>query len=356
MELFTIGVEEEFGLVDPATGRLTPAINEVLAVLSEAERREIKPDVHQATLEIATPVCLNLDEVEAELRRLRHLARRAANRAGVELLPVGAHPDCRWRSQPVVDYPRYHRLAEHQGDKWLRCLFWGLHVHLGVPEEDGRIAVCNGLRAYLPLFIAFAANSPFWEGERYPANDARLRIYSQLNTVGAPPLLKNFADVDAAIRVLASEGAEMEKDLYWDIRPRRMLPTVEVRVSDMQTTVEDSLSLVGLTILAALEVLAGGGGLTASEGEIVSNRTAAIDSGYDARISLGGVGTTVFEALRGFLERSTGTAEAFGLGDVRSLIADRVERRFHAGRRLVDFHEKHSGDEQRLIAELTALL
>ena len=174
MELFTLGVEEEFGLVDPATGRLVPKIVQTLASLSEAERVEIKPDVHQATLEIATPVCLDLDEVRAELRRLRHLARRAANRAGVELLPVGAHPNCRWREQPVVDYPRYHRLAEYQGEKWLRCLFWGLHVHLGVPEEQERVTIANGLRPYLPLFIACAANSPFWEGKRHPAADARL--------------------------------------------------------------------------------------------------------------------------------------------------------------------------------------
>ncbi len=356
MEPFTIGVEEEFGLVDPATGRLVPAINETLSTLSEAERFEIKPDVHQATLETATPVCLDLEEVGAELKRLRHLARRAANRAGVELLPVGAHPDCRWRSQPVVDYPRYHRLAEHQGDKWLRCLFWGLHVHLGVPEENDRITICNGLRAYLPFFIALAANSPFWEGRRHRSCDARLHIYSQLQTVGAPPLLKNFADVDAAIGALADQGAEVEKDLYWDIRPRRMLPTVEVRVSDMQTTVEDSLTLVGLIVLAALAVRSGDGELDASEEEILLNRAAAIEAGYDARISLGGFESTVAAAILEFLERAEDLAASAGLDDVRSLIADRVERRFHAGRRLLDIHEKHSGDEQRLIAELTALL
>lgn len=356
MEPFTIGVEEEFGLVDPATGRLVPAINETLSTLSEAERFEIKPDVHQATLETATPVCLDLGEVGAELRRLRHLARRAANRAGVELLPVGAHPNCRWRSQPVVDYPRYHRLAEHQGDKWLRCLFWGLHVHLGVPEEDERIVLCNGLRAYLPLFIAFAANSPLWEGRRYPAKDARLHIYSQLQTVGAPPLLKSFADVDAAIGALADQGAEVEKDLYWDIRPRRMLPTVEVRVSDMQTTVEDSLVLVGLIVLAALVVRSGDGELQAGEEEIILNRAAVIDSGYDARISFGGVGTTVASAIQDFLERNRDLAKSAGLDDVHSLIADRVERRFHAGRRLLDIHAKHSGDEQKIVADLTALL
>lgn len=356
MELFTLGVEEEFGLVDPATGRLMPRITQTLSTLCEAERVEIKPDVHQATLEIATPVCLNLDEVGAELRRLRHLARRAANRAGVELLPVGAHPNCRWREQPVVDYPRYHRLAEYQGDKWLRCLFWGLHVHLGVPDEAERIEIANGLRPYLPLFIACAGNSPFWEGRRHPAADARLDIYSRLETVGAPPLLRNFADVDAAIAALASQGATVEKDLYWDIRPRRMLPTVEVRVADMQTTVEDSTAVAGLIVLAALAVRRGDGRLHAAEDEITPNRAAAIADGLDARISLDGKITTVADAVRGFLDRSRDLADAAGLTDVHALIADRVSRRFTAGRRLLDLHEKFSGDEQKVVAGLVSLL
>jgi carboxylate-amine ligase len=356
VELFTLGVEEEFGLVDPATGRLVPRIAETLAGLSQAERVEIKPDVHQATLEVATPVCLSLEEVGSELKRLRHLARRAANRAGVELLPVGAHPNCRWRSQPVVDYPRYHRLAEHQGEKWLKCLFWGLHVHLGVPDEAERIAIANGLRPYLPLFIAFAANSPFWEGRRHPAADARLDVYSKLETVGAPPLLEGFADVDAAITALASQGATVEKDLYWDIRPRRMLPTVEVRVADMQTTVEDSAALVGLIVLAALAVRWGDGRLAADEGEITPNRAAAISDGLDARVSLGGEASTVAEALARFLDRSRDLAVAAGLDDIRAEIADRVSRRFTAGRRLVDLHEKFSGDEAKIVAGLVSLL
>jgi carboxylate-amine ligase len=356
VELFTLGVEEEFGLVDPATGRLVPRIAETLATLGEAERIEIKADVHQATLETATPVCSDLEEVRAELKRLRRLARRAANRAGVELLPVGAHPNCRWRSQPVVDYPRYHRLAEHQGEKWLKCLFWGLHVHLGVPDEPERIAIANGLRPYLPLFIAFAANSPFWEGERYPAADARLDIYSRLRTVGAPPLLRDFAHVDAEIEALASEGASVEKDLYWDIRPRRMLPTVEVRVADMQTTVEDSVALVGLVVLAALAVRWGDGRLAASEGEIVANRAAAIARGFDARVGVGGEESTVADALLGFLDRSGELAASAGMGDVHALIADRTAGRFHAGRRFLDIHAGHAGDERKVVAELVSLL
>jgi len=269
---------------------------------------------------------------------------------------VGAHPNCRWREQPVVDYPRYHRLAEYQGEKWLRCLFWGLHVHLGVPEEQERVTIANGLRPYLPLFIACAANSPFWEGKRHPAADARLDIYSRLRTVGAPPLLKDFADVDAAILALASQGATVEKDLYWDIRPRRMLPTVEVRVCDMQTTVEDSIALVGLIVLAALAVRWGDGKLHADEAEISPNRAAAIADGLDARISLGGKTSTVADAALSFLERARDLAGSAGLDDVHALIADRVSRRFSPGKRLLDLHEKFSGEERGVVAGLVSLL
>ncbi|MCX7022011.1 MAG: hypothetical protein NTW26_07035, partial [bacterium] len=188
------------------------------------------------------------------------------------------------------------------------------------------------------------------------AADARLDIYSRLQTVGAPPPLKSFADVDAAILALASQGATMEKDLYWDIRPRRMLPTVEVRVCDMQTTVEDSAAVVGLVVLAALAVRWGDGRLRAAEDEISPNRVAAIAEGLDARISLGGETTTIARALLGFLDRSRDLAASAGLADVHALIADRVSRRFSPGMRLLDLHKKFSGDERKIVAGLVSLL
>ncbi|MCD4733803.1 YbdK family carboxylate-amine ligase [bacterium] len=356
MNSFTIGVEEEFGLVDPATGRLVPAIEAVLASLSVKERKLIKPDVHQATLEIATGVCANLDEVKVELLQLRRRADRAAQRAGVRIFPAAIHPHNRWREQPLVDNPRYHRLAEHQGEKWLRCLFWGLHVHLGVPDEAERVRIANGLRPFLPLFIAFAANSPYWEGRRDTAADARLRLYSQLETVNAPPKLEDFADVDRHIACLADEGAAVIKDLYWDIRPRRVLPTVEIRVCDMQTTVEDSLALVGLILLAAGAVRHAEATLTATEEEIYANRAAAIQDGLNATISLNGEWLTIQNALLRFLDDSTTLVERFGLESILARIRKRAVAFFSAGRRYQQLLEEAAGDEARLVSHLCGLL
>jgi len=353
---FTIGVEEEFGLIDPATGRLIPAIEAVLASISAEERQLIKPDVHQATLEIATGICANLDEVKAELLLLRRRASKAAELAGVRIFPAAIHPHSRWKEQPLVDNPRYHRLAEHQGDKWLRCLFWGLHVHLGIPDPTERIHIANGLRPFLPLFIAFAANSPYWEGKRDIAADARLRLYSQLETVGAPPKLKDFADVDRHIAQLAEEGAAVIKDLYWDIRPRRVMPTVEIRVCDMQTTVEDSLSLVGLIILAAGAVRHAGAMLTATEEEIYSNRTAAIHGGLNATISLHGERLTVQNALLRFLNDSTALVERFGMESILTRIRKRAMAGFTAGERYQQLYQKAAGDEARLVGDVCGLL
>jgi carboxylate-amine ligase len=349
---FTIGVEEEFGLVDPTTGRLVPAIGAVLSSLTEQERRDIKPDVHQATLEIATGVCGNLDEVRSELLCLRERASEAAVRAGVRIFPAAIHPHSRWREQPLVDNPRYHRLAEHQGDKWLRCLFWGLHVHLGVPEESERVLISNGLRPFLPLFIAFAANSPYWEGKRDTAEDARLRLYSQLETVGAPPRLERFTDIDKHIARLADEGTAVIKDLYWDIRPRRIMPTVEIRVCDMQTTVDDSLALVGLILLAAGTVRHNGAAIQATEEEIYANRAAAIQDGLNAIISLNGERLTIQKALLRFLDDSTALVKRFGLESIHTTVRKRAEAGFTAGERYRRLYEEARGDEVILINAL----
>lgn len=356
MELFTIGVEEEFGLADPADGRLKPAVHRVLAGLSEAERLEIKPDVHQATLETATPVCLDLVEVEHELVRLRRHARRAARLAGVELFNAGAHPDCRWREQPFVHKQRYLMLADHQGEAWLQCLFWGLHVHLGVPDEFERLELANRLRSYLPLFIAFSANSPYWEEKPHPAGNARMDIYSRLEYVGAPPRFDSYDAVDRAIRSYAHLGARQIKDVYWDIRPRRIYPTIECRVCDMQTSVEDSLLLVGLILLAALALRDGDGVVEAAEEEIAPNREAAVAGGYAARISLDGESLSVREALLRFLKSCRALARRADLDDVHTRIARRVESSFCPAVRYRELYQRAPGDHRVLLQRLNELL
>lgn len=354
--MFTLGVEEEFGLVDPETGRLVPAIHRLLATLSEAELLEIKPDVHQATLETSTPVCFNLEELRHELVRLRRHASVAARRAGVELFNAATHPDCDWRNQPFVHKQRYLVLADYQGDSWLRCLFWGLHVHLGVPDEFERLELANALRAYLPLFIAFASNSPYWENEHYPSRNARQLIYSQLPYVGAPPHFPTYDAVDRAIHSYAELGATTIKDVYWDIRPRRLLPTVEVRVCDMQTTVDDSLELTGLILLAALAWRHGNGVIHAREEEIVPNRDAAVADGLRADISLDGESLTVREALSRFLENAAGTARRFGLAELHQRLTRRVEDGFCAGIRYERLYAEAGGDPALLSRSLNALL
>ncbi len=355
-ESFTLGVEEEFGLVDPADGRLVPAVHRVLATLSEAELAEIKPDVHQATLETATPVCFDLDEVRAELIRLRRHAAVAARRAGVALFNAGAHPDCDWRNQPFVHKQRYLILADYQGEDWLRCLFWGLHLHLGVPDEFERLELANDLRAYLPLFIAFAANSPYWESEPHPAGNARQDIYSRLPYVGAPPHFDSYDAVDRAIHSYAELGATTIKDVYWDIRPRRLLPTVEVRVCDMQTTVEDSVELVGLILFAALALRHGDGVVAAADDEIAPNRAAAVSGGFEAQISLHGEALTIRDALERFLEHVTDTAGRFGLSELHGRLTRRVAEGFTPAQRYRELYLLCRGDLSILARELGELL
>ncbi len=282
------GIEEEFALLDPAEFALIDRIDDVMARVPALTRGEIKPDVHACIVECSTGVCHTPEEAFADLLALRRTVHGIATELGIALAGLGLHPHDDWRTHRINPNPRYQQLLAG-GALAPNSVVYGLHVHVGVPDQQERIKVNNDLRPMVPLLIALAASSPVRDSMTGLAS-FRMDTYANCLTVGLPPKLGSFADVDAYIAARAAKGVSVEKDLYWDVRPRRMLPTVEVRCMDSQNSIVRSL---GLALLVRGLVWMSHAGHQpylgeCREDEIPLNRRRAIADGLSSRFNVAG--------------------------------------------------------------------
>jgi len=282
------GIEEEFALLDPVEFALIDRIDKVMARVPALSRGEIKPDVHACIVECSTGVCHTPDEAFADLLALRRIVHGIATELGIALATLGLHPHDDWRTHRINPNPRYQRLLAG-GALAPNSVVYGLHVHVGIPEQQERIKVNNDLRPMVPLLIALAASSPVRDGYTGLAS-FRMDTYANCLTVGLPPRLGSFADVDAYIAARTAKGVSVEKDLYWDVRPRRLLPTVEVRCMDSQNSIVRALGLVLLVRGLVWMSLRGEKPYLGEcrEDEIPLNRRRAIADGLSSRFNVAG--------------------------------------------------------------------
>jgi glutamate---cysteine ligase / carboxylate-amine ligase len=206
-----------------------------------------QPELYQAQVEVATTICRTLDQARAELVRLRHALLGAAERIGVRIGSAGTHPFSDWRSQRVTRRARYqHLLSDYQQVAREQVLF-GCHVHVGIADPEVVIQAMNRSRAWLPTILALTANSPFWLGNDTGYASYRAQIWRRWPMAGMPPVLTGRAEYDALVRTLVGAGGIRDATkLYWDVRPSARYPTLEFRISDACTTVDETLLVAGL--------------------------------------------------------------------------------------------------------------
>jgi carboxylate-amine ligase len=226
---WSLGVEEELMLVDATT--LEPAVDGFSRVFGTATER-IKPELFESFVEIATPVVRTPEEVEAELRALRHEVAERAAAHGLAVLATGSHPTARGRV-PIVPVDRYERMKAKLGPRLYRQTVCGLHVHVAVPDAAACLRAFEGVVPRLPGLLAAAANSPFWDGEDSGWRSIRSQILLEMPTGGTPPVLRSWDDWQAAAR-----GDSTRR--HWDAWPRPEYGTLEVRVMDQPTSVGHS--------------------------------------------------------------------------------------------------------------------
>ncbi len=245
---FTLGVEEEFQIIDPSTGELVSRIDEVLGRADGEYDENIKSELFQSVVETATDICADIVELREEIVRLRTALFDLMENKGYTIAAAGTHPFAEWKEQDVTEAERYKNLLEDMRWAAERELIFGQHVHVAVDSPSEAIYVTNWIRPFLPLLLALSTNSPFWRGERTGFKSSRIRIFDSLPRTGIPRTFTNFPDFLDTVEQLKKGGSIDDiTTIWWDVRPRPDLGTVEVRIADLPTTVEESVALAGLT-------------------------------------------------------------------------------------------------------------
>jgi YbdK family carboxylate-amine ligase len=236
----TFGVEEEFHLVDPATYRLTrsPALAE--AVLRQESGPHLHAEITTTQLESATGICTGLSELRAELVTTRAEAAGAAARAGVRILPASTHPFDSWQQQDITPAPRYQAMVDRWAGLAEQQDIVGCHVHVGVPDLGTAVAVMDRARPYLAVLLAMTGSSPFHDGVDTGHHSYRTVWWSRWPNTGPPEYLGSAERFEEVVAGLVTSGVIADSShLYWDLRPSSHLPTLEFRLADVCTEVDD---------------------------------------------------------------------------------------------------------------------
>ncbi len=345
---FTVGIEEELMILDAESLDLASAIDTMLG--EDPPAGQIKPELLESVLEIATTPCDGLAQAGEELRALRTLAARRGAAAGLRIGASGTHPFARWEDQRVVRDDRYRELIRSLGFVARQEVVFGMHVHVGMAGAEETIHVANNLRPYVPLLIALSANSPLWRGEPTGLMSSRVPIFRAFPRVGLPPRFDGWEDFVARVEFLVeNQIIEDYTYLWYDVRPHPRLGTIEIRAMDSQTRVEHTLALAALVLSLVRRLVEGcerGEEMVDPPWEVLDeNRWLAARHGLDAELldTAGGAKRGVRELTAELLEELAPHARALGcdnqLEGVEDLLrggngAERQQMVFEANRDL----------------------
>lgn len=243
----TLGVEEEYQVVDPDTCLLHPYITEVLQD-GRITVKGIKPELHQSTVEVGTEVCENIQEVRSEIVRLRKAVTQLAGQHGLAIISSGTHPISCWTDCQITPMERYLGLEEDLQDLARRNLIFGTHVHVGIEDRAFLIDTMAAARYFLPHLLALSSSSPFWMGRNTGLQSYRSIVWRPFPRSGMPPAFFTWADYEHLVSTLVrAHSMEDPSKLWWDIRPSHFYPTLEFRICDMGTRVDEVVCLAALT-------------------------------------------------------------------------------------------------------------
>ena len=242
---YTLGVEEEYMLLDGESFDLVQHVDTVLSAAQNGELTDrIGPELMQSVVEISTPVCESVADVDAELRKLRGLVSGISGERGMRVGSAGTHPFSLFERQRITARDRYRNLVDQLQYVARRELIFGLHIHVAVDDPEKAIKVTSALLLHLPDFLALSANSPFWRGEATGLASSRQMVFAAFPRSGPPPRFRNYADYAEVVGQLEKTGCIADyTHIWWDIRLHPRFGTIEVRVMDAVTRVEETVAL-----------------------------------------------------------------------------------------------------------------
>ena len=241
---FTIGIEEEYLLTDAETGDLARAPDSLMAVCRDALGDRVSPEFLQCQIEVGTGICDDIGAARSDLAHLRRTVAELAGDYGLRPIAASCHPFSDWQDQSLTEKARYQELARDLRVVARRMLICGMHVHVGVADDDLRVDLCNQLTYFLPHLLALSASSPFWKGEDTGLASYRMTVFDNMPRTGLPPHLDGWADWRRSVKLLADLNViEDGSKIWWDLRPSESFPTLEARICDVCPRMEDTLTL-----------------------------------------------------------------------------------------------------------------
>jgi carboxylate-amine ligase len=245
---FTLGIEEEYFLVDRVTRDVVgDPPDGMLAKCEALLGAQVSPEFLRSQIEIGTRVCMTLDEARADLRRLRGTIGLVAARYGMAPIAAATHPVARPEAQKTTERVRYQSLESDLQGVGRRLAICGMHVHIGIPDDELRIDLLNQASYFLPHLLALSTSSPFWQGENTGLKSYRLAVFDEMPRTGTPERFASWGEYRRHVDILAGAGLiEDATKLWWDLRPSDRFPTLEMRITDCCTTLEDTLSIAAL--------------------------------------------------------------------------------------------------------------
>jgi carboxylate-amine ligase len=244
---FTLGIEEEFQVVDPASRELKSHIAEMFAEGEKRLKDEIKREMHDPVIEVGTPICQNVAHARREVTRLRGEICRLAKENGLRIAAAGTHPISHWSSVPITPAARYDQIVYDLQMVARANLIFGLHVHVAIEDNETRIQIMNAARYFLPHVFALSVNSPFWCGQNTGWKSYRAKVFERFPRTGLPDYFRSWSEFEEHVNLLIKTRCiDNAKKIWWDVRPHPFFPTLEYRVCDVPLRIDETICFAAL--------------------------------------------------------------------------------------------------------------
>jgi glutamate---cysteine ligase / carboxylate-amine ligase len=247
MEKFTLGVEEEYMVIDPITRELKSHDQKIVELAAQAYSENVKAEMHQAVVEVGTGICANVTEAMAEIKQLRRHVSEVASSLHLKIGASGTHPFSHWSTQLITPNPRYDAIVNEMQEAARSNLIFGLHVHVGIKDKDMAIHIMNTVRYFLPHVYALSTNSPFWEGRNTGFRSFRTKVFDKFPRTGIPDEFSSWDDFKNYVNLLIKTNCiDNAKKIWWDVRVHPFFDTIEFRICDVPMRVEETIAITAI--------------------------------------------------------------------------------------------------------------
>lgn len=244
---FTLGVEEEYMVIDPLTRELKSHEQRIVQEGQKIIKDKVKAEMHQAVVEVGTDICANVDEAYKDVLTLRGTIAKIAGDLGLSIGASGTHPFSHWESQLITDHVRYNQIVNELQEAARSNLIFGLHVHVGMEDRKMAIHIANSARYFLPHVYALSTNSPFWEGRQTGYKSFRTKVFDKFPRTGIPDYFESIEAYDNYVNLLIKTNCiDNAKKIWWDLRVHPFFNTVEFRICDVPMNVMDTIAIAAL--------------------------------------------------------------------------------------------------------------